>query len=84
MDASDRLRILASKVNYISIKNSNIVSQNNVNCGTCSETKPASGLACNLSFSTYNLKIQYKRVKIITYLVAALIKLLGLNIMPYF
>lgn len=63
MDASDRLRILASKVNYISIKNSNIVSQNNVNCGTCSETKPASGLACNLSFSTYNLKIQYQEGK---------------------
>ena len=63
MDASDRLRILASKTNYINVKNINTLSQKNINCGTCSETKPVSGNACNLSFYTYDLKIQYAEGK---------------------
>jgi len=59
MDASDTIRKRRAQKIFVDIKNANITTQGNNNCGTCSEKNPVSGTACTLNFNSYEEKRLY-------------------------
>ena len=58
-NASDTIRANKAKTYYNFTSNANVTTQKNANCGTCSESAPASGTSCILHFPSYDLKLLY-------------------------
>jgi hypothetical protein len=58
-NASDTIRANKAKTFYNFTSNANKITQNNNNCGTCTEKAPASGSSCVLNFPSFDAKLLY-------------------------